>query len=799
MIVPQPRTRASWVVLACAWATCCIPAADLGLLWATRAGSTGYGWIFPVSPITALAFFLLGGALTLWIHLPGRHWVRRFALAAAGIAGLVALHTLYCNLTGGVPRWESWLRWMDIKMRGPEVGGMSSPTAEMLLLSSFGFATQLSMRQGNVYLQRAGTFAAMLACIVGLLGLMFSVAGVPLYANQQFEVILPVRMLECTLFNFVLLTTDSVTNRLRNWFLGSEASGPDSAPVSSEERRGLWLLSVLGLVALTAAVGSLRIVRKHYQAQAIEALQRMADLKVGQIELWRRERLGDAHVLMRMPGLGGDVNALGGGLAANARPAEFKEWLLQFAQAYGYANVVVFDAALRPLLSEPDALELSTPTLRERLRELRPDSDVVELPPYADSEGRLRWDLLVPLASSESGALEGAILLQTKPTQYIIPILQSWPAEYPTGQSVLWYREGDRLISLGGYRPAPGVLPEELRPLGMVREISRLPPQSLPARVVRGETKGDEGLDYRGVLIIGVGRTIPNSPWLFSSRLDSSEVYAPLRRAAVGIAGIVAGLLLAVGFTTSSLSRQRQIKLLHDRITAELEQKRTAARLGLVMRHANDIIFVTDNKMRFVDANQRAVDTYGWTKEELLQLKIPDLRDPEAEGSVQGYYDQANTPEGLVFETRHRHRDGTTFPVEISARSVEIDGRPHVLSIIRDISERKRAEDALRASEERYRLIADNTSDLIWLYDRVAERFSYASPAALPLLGYSPEEIVGRKILDLVTPASQEAARRAFEQAMRSVAGTPAPVHLSVELEQQHKDGHDVIPPIRAA
>ena len=132
------------------------------------------------------------------------------------------------------------------------------------------------------------------------------------------------------------------------------------------------------------------------------------------------------------------------------------------------------------------------------------------------------------------------------------------------------------------------------------------------------------------------------------------------------------------------------------------------------------------------------------------------------------------------------------FPVEISARSVEIDGRPHVLSIIRDISERRRSEDAPRASEERYRLIADNTSDLIWLYDRVAERFAYASPAALPLLGYLPEEFVGLKILDLVTPPSQEAARRAFEQAMRSVSGNTAPVHLSVELEQQHKNGRVV-------
>ena len=75
--------------------------------------------------------------------------------------------------------------------------------------------------------------------------------------------------------------------------------------------------------------------------------------------------------------------------------------------------------------------------------------------------------------------------------------------------------------------------------------------------------------------------------------------------------------------------RERQGDLLRDRMTAELEQRRTATRLGLVMRHAKDIIIVADEQMRFVDANQQALDTYGWTQEELLGLTIRDIRAPE--------------------------------------------------------------------------------------------------------------------------------------------------------------------------
>src|SRR5581483_4235400 len=227
------------------------------------------------------------------------------------------------------------------------------------------------------------------------------------------------------------------------------------------------------LVALTASLIYLRIATKTYQERGIDALQRMEELKVGEIEQWRHERLADAHVLTRLPGLAENVNALSGETAAEAQRVKFTDWLRQYTLNYAYANVIVFDAALRPQLSGTGEREFSTPGLRERLRGLRPDSGVEELPPYVDNTGHLRWDLLVPLLAPDGTALAGAVLLQTNPTRFIIPVLQSWPAEYKTGQSVLWYRENDLMISMGGYRPAPGVTPEELRPFGTSRVISK--------------------------------------------------------------------------------------------------------------------------------------------------------------------------------------------------------------------------------------------------------------------------------------------------------------------------------------
>lgn len=889
--------------------------ADFFRWHAVAAKWIGFGRLVPMAPATEFLLVVLGVALGLNLFFPAQRIVRRVAIILSLLAAALALDVLVCHFSGRVPQWESWFGFSGMTVEGFSVGYISTYTAGLVLLSDFALVALLSPLAGRPIMRDAGIIAGLVVQLFVLMTVVSYAAGNPPVVNEGWLKAAPLVMFEITLFNFVLLMGGRATNRLRHWLFGTDLSAPDFAPFSHEERLVFALLAGAGLIALTASVVYLRVTTKNYQTRSFEALQSMSDLKIYQIEQWRRERFGDAHMLMRSPFLVQAVRSLGIASTTDTTRAELTEWLGVFVQEYGYARVVVLNQTMEPVLTEPGQPDLLAPGLREQLRTLRPNSDVMELPPYLDGAGVLHWDLLVPLRTSQSPALEGAILLQTDPTRSVIQILQSWRAEYQTGQSMLWYREGDRLISLGGYRSVPGTTPDELRPFGMIRSISDpAQSQSMLARVARGELSMDEGFDHRGVMIVGFGRPIANSPWLLSSRVDSAEVYAPLRRTAIGVAGMMAGLLATTGFATSWLWRQRQKDLLHERVAAELEQKRATAQLGLVMRHAKDMIIMTDEKTRFVDVNQQAVDTYGWTKEELLRMSIADLRATETLGALPDVLERANSAEGAVFETIHQRKDGTRFPVEISVRRVELDDRPLLLAIVRDITERKRAEAqlkdseekfskafqanpsgiaitdfatgrylevnesfsrvmayssqeligrtslevgvwdgddnrrqifqqllvgsgvrnfelqtrtrdgetkttlinaelielngrrcvlslieditdrkraeaALRASEERYRLIADNTSDLIWLYDRVAERFTYASPAALPLLGYLPEEIMGRKLLDFVTPASQQDARRALERAMGSTGEAQTPVHLVVELEQQHKDG----------
>ena len=110
-----------------------------------------------------------------------------------------------------------------------------------------------------------------------------------------------------------------------------------------------------------------------------------------------------------------------------------------------------------------------------------------------------------------------------------------------------------------------------------------------------------------------------------------------------------------------------------------------------LFEHARDIILVIDaDNGRILDANGAAESAYGYSREALLALKIFELRVEPSPGVTQQM--RVANVEGLLFETVHRRRDGSTFPVEVSSRGDLMPGRRCLFSIIRDITERKRFE-----------------------------------------------------------------------------------------------------------
>jgi PAS domain S-box-containing protein len=121
-------------------------------------------------------------------------------------------------------------------------------------------------------------------------------------------------------------------------------------------------------------------------------------------------------------------------------------------------------------------------------------------------------------------------------------------------------------------------------------------------------------------------------------------------------------------------------------------------RYELLLRYANDIVLFIGRDGRILDANEAAIAAYGYPREELLGLRIHDLREPTTREAVDGQMSQAFEA-GIRFDSTHRRKDGSTFFVEVSSRATTLDGEWILLSIIRDVTERRELQARLIQAE----------------------------------------------------------------------------------------------------
>jgi PAS domain S-box-containing protein len=215
------------------------------------------------------------------------------------------------------------------------------------------------------------------------------------------------------------------------------------------------------------------------------------------------------------------------------------------------------------------------------------------------------------------------------------------------------------------------------------------------------------------------------------------------------------------------LWRQQAAQYLHRELVAEQERKALADRLALVMRHANDIIIMADGAGQIVEANDRALRAYGHTLEEMRQKTTADLRAPEFRTEYHQQQTSIESPGGAVYETVHRRSDGTTFPVEISARSVEIGGMRYKLGIIRDITQRQAHEREIERINRLYAALSQVNLALVRvssrqeLFDEVCRVMVEFGRFRLAWIG---EHDAARHVVQPVARAGDEQGRRFLEE-----------------------------------
>jgi PAS domain S-box-containing protein len=195
---------------------------------------------------------------------------------------------------------------------------------------------------------------------------------------------------------------------------------------------------------------------------------------------------------------------------------------------------------------------------------------------------------------------------------------------------------------------------------------------------------------------------------------------------------------------------------------------------------AQDLIIVHDLEGRFIYFNEAVCTQRGYKKEEIQHMTIQALDTPEASALFEEHKKELMKSGSAVFESVQKCKDGRIVPVEVHARLIDIQGRRLVLSICRDITDRKKTFEALREAERLLSAITDTSSDAIYVKDRQSH-WLFANPALARIAGKPLTELLGKTDAEIY--ANQDVARVILENDHRIMeSGRPETVEEFVDL-----------------
>lgn len=459
-----------------------------------------------------------------------------------------------------------------------------------------------------------------------------------------------------------------------------------------------WPVALVAFLALAVlGAGSWLYVDQSRDARqaAEEDLLAIGHLKAEQIKEWRAERLADAAVITANP-LAADFVARWLESRAASAQEELKAWLKSLRVKQKYADVRVVDAGGRVLLSLTGRLGTLGPETAADLSTALAERRAVLTDLHLGDGAIIHIDVVAPLfaGGSVAGRPLGAVVLSEEASSFLFPLIQSWPTASTSGETLLVRRDGDSVLYLNELRHQSGTALKLRLPLSQT---------DLPAvQAILGHSGIVEGVDYRGTPVYAAVEPIPDSPWFMVAKVAQSEVLGEARARAVPL--LVASLVLVLAlFGAGGTVWQRTLKKRYEEALAvERERQALLERYEHLVNEANDAILLADEDLRVVEANAAALRLYGHSREELLGAKLPDLLGPAGVAGFDEAARKLDAAEAYLRETTHRRRSGDEFPVEVSARRFSLGGRPHLQLIVRDISERKRAEEERRRLEQQF-------------------------------------------------------------------------------------------------
>lgn len=500
-----------------------------------------------------------------------------------------------------------------------------------------------------------------------------------------------------------------------------------------------WPLIVLFLVILISVifVGGFyyNYQKKSLLSEKQQELSAISNLKIRQITQWRLERLADGKFL-------GDNFIMVKNFSEFLNdPVHMPDEDLIFQilkslkENFDYSNTILIDLQGNVKLAYPKQDTLICDYLQPLLPQLVRNRKVVMTDLHITPLNRfVHLDLIVPLINHNLNdtLVMGFLVLGIDPQKVLYPLIQSWPTPSKSAETLIVRNEGDAVVYLN-----------ELRHLKSSELILRKPLSSekLPAAMaIRGIRETADGIDYRNMPVVASMKKVPGTPWYMVAKIDREEVFSVLNNQLRMVITILVLFISTIGLFLGFILWNQRVRFYREKYETELNRLALFKHFEYILKFANDIILLLDKDLKIVEANDRALEVYIYSRDELIGMNLKDITAPEM---ISGFSQQINNENEIgsaTYETLHIRKDGTVFPIEISSRVVNIEGSIYYQNIGRDITERKYAEETLRESELRFRKIFEESPFSIAITGKDFGIIK-ANSAFCKMTGYQEEEL----------------------------------------------------------
>ncbi|TDB38121.1 MAG: PAS domain S-box protein [Actinobacteria bacterium] len=470
-------------------------------------------------------------------------------------------------------------------------------------------------------------------------------------------------------------------------------------------RLSLGLYALLCVVIVVIGVVTYRGFRETIRTEASEQLVAIAELKVTEIAAWRLERLEDGRLLQRTPGFGATATEVLRGEDGASRE-RLLAWLAQVQEAHHYAQVSLIDAAGNRVVSLPAASRVVDAGLREEAQRVMASGEVGIADFHRDDtpERQVHLSIVVPVIDAATGDPVGVVALKIDPTVFLYPYISQWPGSSPSAETLLVERSGNDVVFLNDLRFQKDAALNTRIPLTST---------NVPAvQIALGNELVMDGVDYRGVQTVAATRKVPDSPWGVVARIDAAEVYAPVRaRLSETVVLMLSAMLVGLVGMLGTL-RMQELQLKRDEMRAEAERAWLASAID---RGLNETYVFDAETLRFEYANLGALRNLGYSADELCALTPLDLKPELTPAAFEALLEPLRTGAASTsaFETVHRRKDGTEYPIEARVQLTNRGEKDVFLALVSDISERRAAEQELEVYRKHLEtLVAERTDEL---------------------------------------------------------------------------------------